>query len=263
MNFSKQKYKIGFTIAELMVVMFILSVIVASALPTLTKRQASSQLDFIPQGTIVIWYGDWYNDPSSRPPGYVVCDGTNSTPDLSGKFVLGANALGAADVQLNANGSSETAALPAANIPMHTHEIIVADATHIHGYTLSSAAHSHTVTSNGGTSHNHSIPYNIPYYSGASYGYLPSAAAAGARGYYCALAYYSLPYSYYGEQAHKHLVSTTQLTLDHNHGSPLTSTSVAATHTHQYNNISNGGGSGNSFNIMPPFYALYYIMKNS
>jgi len=40
----------------------------------------------IPSGVIVMWSGEIKDIPS----GWALCDGTNNTPDLSGKFVLGA-----------------------------------------------------------------------------------------------------------------------------------------------------------------------------
>jgi len=40
----------------------------------------------LPAGTIMIWYGAVVNIPA----GFILCDGGNGTPDLRGKFVLGA-----------------------------------------------------------------------------------------------------------------------------------------------------------------------------
>jgi len=42
----------------------------------------------LPQGIIVMWAGN----PSSIPTGWAICDGTNGTPDLRGRFVVGFNA---------------------------------------------------------------------------------------------------------------------------------------------------------------------------
>ena len=41
----------------------------------------------MPSGTIVIWSGS----SSNIPNGWYLCDGTNGTPDLRGRFVLGSN----------------------------------------------------------------------------------------------------------------------------------------------------------------------------
>lgn len=40
----------------------------------------------LPIGTIVIWYGAVVD----IPPGFVLCDGNNGTPDLRGRFIRGA-----------------------------------------------------------------------------------------------------------------------------------------------------------------------------
>lgn len=48
---------------------------------------ATGQGDFVvPVGGIIMWSGSI----ASIPSGWVLCDGTNGTPDLRGKFVLGA-----------------------------------------------------------------------------------------------------------------------------------------------------------------------------
>jgi len=39
-----------------------------------------------PVGTIAMWYGDLEN----LPPGWVLCDGNNGTPDLRDRFIIGA-----------------------------------------------------------------------------------------------------------------------------------------------------------------------------
>jgi hypothetical protein len=39
----------------------------------------------VPVGAILMWSGD----PAKLPPGWVLCDGKNDTPDLSGRFIVG------------------------------------------------------------------------------------------------------------------------------------------------------------------------------
>eukprot|EP01084_Bolivina_argentea_P165675 287795_1 len=41
----------------------------------------------LPNGIIIIWYGL----TSSIPVGWSLCDGTNGTPDLQGKFIIGSS----------------------------------------------------------------------------------------------------------------------------------------------------------------------------
>ena len=63
-----------------------------------------------PTGIIVMW-----NGPGTLiPPGWVLCDGRNNTPDLQSKFVLGGNNAGP-------GGGSTKLTLKVDNIPAHTH----------------------------------------------------------------------------------------------------------------------------------------------
>ena len=67
----------------------------------------------IPHGIICMWHGAL----ASVPPGWHICDGTNGTPDLRDKFVLGAgNTYNPADT-----GGATSATLTEANIPQHDH----------------------------------------------------------------------------------------------------------------------------------------------
>jgi microcystin-dependent protein len=80
----------------------------------------------IPSGLISMWHGTIANIPS----GWVLCDGTNSTPDLRSKFVMGA----ADQAGMNATGGSNTTTLTTTQLPAHTHT----------GTTASDGDHAHT-----------------------------------------------------------------------------------------------------------------------
>lgn len=68
----------------------------------------------LPSGLIAIWKGS----TSTIPTGWVLCDGSNGTPDLRDKFVLGAgNSYGVGDT-----GGEETHTLTVDEIPNHTHD---------------------------------------------------------------------------------------------------------------------------------------------
>ena len=62
----------------------------------------------IPSGAILLWSGSI----GSIPSGWVLCDGTNSTPDLRNRFIVGAGSTYA----VNATGGNADATLPS-----HTH----------------------------------------------------------------------------------------------------------------------------------------------
>tara|TARA_B100001093_G_scaffold466917_1_gene485727 strand:+ start:622 stop:1437 length:816 start_codon:yes stop_codon:yes gene_type:complete len=55
---------------------------------------------FVPIGTIWAWYGD----PSDLPEGWSLCDGSNGTPDLRGKFIaMPSMGIGGCDGYQNSN----------------------------------------------------------------------------------------------------------------------------------------------------------------
>jgi len=123
----------------------------------------------IPSGGIIMWSGA----VSAVPTGWVICDGNNSTPNLTGKFVIHADADsgGTYDVgdnaALSATGSHT---LTTAQMPAHTHSFTGRGFTAQNGTGITNdyadhAAGSITVSSTGGgTGHSHtgSLP---PYYA--------------------------------------------------------------------------------------------------
>lgn len=68
----------------------------------------------IPSGFIGIWYGA----ANTIPDGWALCDGTNGTPDLRDKFVLGAGTSHA----VGSSGGSEKVKLSLEQIPSHAHQ---------------------------------------------------------------------------------------------------------------------------------------------
>lgn len=67
----------------------------------------------IPAGGIIIWSGA----ADAVPEGWALCDGTNGTPDLRDRFVLGAGGSRA----VGATGGEETHKLTTAEMPSHSH----------------------------------------------------------------------------------------------------------------------------------------------
>ena len=86
----------------------------------------------LPQGVITMWSGSIL----SIPTGWVLCDGTNGTPDLRNRFVVGAGD----DYTVGDNGGEASTTLTTAELPGHTHT----------GTTDADGAHSHFVA-NGDT----------------------------------------------------------------------------------------------------------------
>lgn len=107
----------------------------------------------VPKGAIVVWSGAENNIPAN----WHLCDGTNGTPDLRDKFVLGAGN----NYSVGQTGGSSTASLSVENMPSHTHTIT--------GSTSSDGSHSHDINYDSFGHGNTGTSYGLGSYSG-SYG---------------------------------------------------------------------------------------------
>ena len=85
----------------------------AAAVQSIPAGGDNSALVKAPVGTIVIWSGTAGNIPA----GWQLCDGTNGTPDLRDKFVLGAGPSHA----VGETGGEEEVTLTTAQMPKHSH----------------------------------------------------------------------------------------------------------------------------------------------
>ena len=85
----------------------------------------------VPIGTIVMWNN---RGGASIPTNWALCDGTNGTPDLTDKFIVGYSASKAINTtggSATASGSTDATILTTNQIPSHTHT--VSDPGHSHG----------------------------------------------------------------------------------------------------------------------------------
>ena len=99
----------------------------------------------VPKGGIIMWSGPI----AEIPTGWALCDGTQGTPDLQGRFVVGYNSEDM-DYDIIGNiGGEKAHQLTKEEIPIHEHSI-----DHDHPpFTISGGAHGHTIeTGNYGTS---------------------------------------------------------------------------------------------------------------
>jgi microcystin-dependent protein len=84
----------------------------------------------IPAGLIAMWSGSI----GSIPSGWYLCDGSNGTPNLTDRFIIGAGSTYA----VNATGGATSVTLVTANMPAHTHVATVTDPGHTHALSPSS-----------------------------------------------------------------------------------------------------------------------------
>lgn len=73
--------------------------------------------DSIPAGLICMWSG------STPPDGWALCDGTNNTPDLRGRFVLGSSETHA----MGETGGEETHTMTLSELASHYHYQKISD----------------------------------------------------------------------------------------------------------------------------------------
>lgn len=180
----------------------------------------------IPIGCIVMWGGS----VATIPSGWRLCDGTNGTPDLRDRFVIGARS--------DSGGSATTFVTAADTKTGGSKDLVVVN----HGHTATSAA-----TSSGSlTTDTDAWNFTFKAEDGASLVPVSSTGVTVTQG--------SDP----GKMTTvtNNFVYNTQLTVSrsvsHTH-TPTISTAVTTT-------VTNTGDSGTNKNL-PPYYSLAYIMK--
>lgn len=87
----------------------------------------------VPIGGIIMWSGV----VASIPAGWALCNGVAGTPDLRGRFIVGASQdAGATDTLASYNkgatGGVDTVALGVTQIPAHTHTLAINTDAHEH-----------------------------------------------------------------------------------------------------------------------------------
>jgi hypothetical protein len=97
----------------------------------------------VPPGTIVMWSGLL----ADIPAGWALCDGTNGTPNLSEKFIMGV------DISISEDpGTVGGSASHSHTVNSHAHSINLGQHRHSYGATTStSGSHSHSMGTSGST----------------------------------------------------------------------------------------------------------------
>lgn len=108
---------------------------------TLTASQLNTP---VPSGLIAMWSGA----VNAIPGGWFLCNGSNGTPDLRDRFIVGAGSTYA----VGATGGANTVTLSESQIPGHTHDITATTGSAgSHTHTVNDPGHVHSYTSPGGT----------------------------------------------------------------------------------------------------------------
>ncbi|MCP4459080.1 MAG: hypothetical protein GY816_13815 [Cytophagales bacterium] len=116
----------------------------------LVYRDAANNqwVEVIPQGMITMWSG------TTPPNGWILCDGSNNTPDLRGRFIVGYNASvtdyndpgniseGGSTVGKTGGLDEVTLTQNQSALPSHAH-------TMTHGHTINDPEHSHVLDNHG------------------------------------------------------------------------------------------------------------------
>jgi len=190
-------------------------------------------------GTIILWSGA----VGAIPSGWALCNGTSGTPDLRGRFVVGAGTGGAYAVGATGGQNAIT------SVPAHTHSFSATTASsggHVHTATLSTdGSHSHSGNTSTEGNHTHPISTFNTYDANATTPRQASTLGGGSN----------IPQSTAGG-AHTHNVSLNANT-NHTHTVSMTG---AGSHDHTFTGTSDSSGSA-SVSILPLYYALCYIMR--
>lgn len=206
-----------------------------AAIPSLTAAIAA----VIPSGLISLWSGA----ADKVPAGWLLCDGTNGTPDLRGRFVVGAGG----SYSPGDKGGSNTVTLTAEQMPGHTHDFT--GSAHTHKGTINMT--SLEVSEAGG--HTHKIDKFYQGYYGSAWYYLTEADGAGSGSSYVARL------TQYSSSGGKYFTNSDDTEGTHTH-------TVTGNGTVEIDSATVGGtnaqtGGGQAHENRPPYYALCYIMK--
>ena len=192
----------------------------------------NSASHLIPSGVILMWSGSADNIPS----GWLLCDGSNGTPPLQDRFIVGAGSA----YQVNDTGGAASVTLSSSQIPSHAHSVSLTAASngsHTHGDTFAVSLSGLKTASAG--AHTHTFSGSAAYVQvGSNSGFIKN---------------YGSTITTSSSGAHTHTISGS--------ASLTGSISSGGAHTHSVSGNTGSVGNSSSHENRPPYYALCFIMK--
>ena len=206
---------------------------------------------FFPIGGIIMWSGG----AATIPPNFRLCDGQNGTPDLRGRFIVGAGG----PYTPGDTGGFNQVTLTEAQLATHNHGdgTYGTDANeHAHGtgtLVMDTNSHQHPAGDYGTSEHNHKHNYSYASAGGSGSELEQEGRPDGAR-----------LQGRTGETSpidHSHTVTGNSGLNEHAH--QISGSTANHTHSHDITGVSGDSGSSQPHENRPPYYALAYIMKVS
>ena len=179
-------------------------------------------------GMIILWSGNTGNIPT----GFVLCDGNNSTPNLTDRFVVGAGSA----YGVGATGGSSSVTLSTANLPSHNHSF---SGSSSHSHTINQ--HTHSFSGSGSNTHSHGVPKGRGGSQASISHHVADTAVEQTQGTF----------------------ATTNATISISVSGTTGGASDRGTNSQSVSISGTTGseGSGTAHENRPPYYALCYIMK--
>ena len=198
-----------------------------------------SMFNGVPRGVITAWYGM----STAVPAGWTICDGTNGTPDLRGRTIIGVNGTdAAADASVGSAVGTNSLSLNTNNMPNHSHALSSNGTANFNGSGTINATTNSNTQKHAHTSRLRAALGVIYQGGGQIYEFLVTPNRS-------------------SNQSFDYDKQTEQETSVHNHGISGAGSSVNLNGTMSISGNTSAAGMGLPVDITPAARRLHYIMK--